>query len=117
MASLWQPDEAFFDLIRDREVANVMLREVAGKKVADSNVTEKVKTQKDIIRDCLAGANDRPKVEGWVPKWLAFAPASYTARPFETLMRWKTVAPLLKGAPAPQPVPAEPPAPLAVAAE
>jgi ParB family chromosome partitioning protein len=117
MANLWQADDAIFDLIRDREVANAMLREVAGKRQADANVTETVKTQKAIIRDCLAGANDRPKVEGWVPKWLTFAPASYTARPFDTLMRWKKVAPLLKGAPAPQPVSAAPPAPLAIAAE
>jgi ParB family chromosome partitioning protein len=35
MATLWTPDDALFDLVRDRQVANAMLREVAGKKVAD----------------------------------------------------------------------------------
>ncbi len=91
MANWWQPDDAFFDLIRDRQVVNAMLREVAGKKVADGNIAEKVKAQKGIIRDCLAGENGRKKVEGWTPKWLRFPAASYTARPFATLAAWKKV--------------------------
>ncbi len=101
MAALWQADDAFFDLIRDRKVTNAMLREVAGKKVADANLTEKVKTQKTIIRDCLTGANNRKKVDGWVPKWLTFPPAAYVGRPFETLARFKDIAGLAKGLPAP----------------
>ncbi len=76
----WAPDDAFFDLIRDREVANRMVAEVAGKTVANGNATEKVKTQKSIIRDCLAGANNRPKVEGWMPRWMQFPATAYTKR-------------------------------------
>ncbi|MEW5424046.1 ParB/RepB/Spo0J family partition protein [Amorphus sp. 3PC139-8] len=68
----WQPDDAFFDMIRDKAVLNAMLAEVAGKRCADANVAEKAKTQKKIIRDCLDGANGRVKVEGWLPGWLAF---------------------------------------------
>ncbi|HWL46349.1 MAG TPA: ParB/RepB/Spo0J family partition protein [Sphingomonadaceae bacterium] len=101
MASLWTPDDAFFDLIRDRQVVNAMLREIGGKKVADGNITEKVKTQKGIIRDHLAGANQRPKVDGWTPKWLRFPAASYTARPFVTLGRWKAVERNFKNLPSP----------------
>jgi ParB family chromosome partitioning protein len=76
----WTPDETFFDLIRDREVANRMLAEVAGKKVADGNAAEKVRTQKAIIRDCLAGENNRKKVEGWVPRYMQFPALAYTKR-------------------------------------
>jgi ParB family chromosome partitioning protein len=101
MASLWTPDEAFFDLIRDRQVVNAMLREVGGKKVADGNIAGKVKVQKGIIRDHLTGENDRPKVEGWTPKWLRFPAASYTARPFVTLARWKGIERALRKLPAP----------------
>jgi len=68
----WQPDDAFFDLIRDRTTVNAVLAEVAGEAVAKANVAEKVKAQKQIVRDCLAGANGRTKVEGWLPGWLAF---------------------------------------------
>lgn len=68
----WQPDAAFFELIRERATINAMLAEVAGESVAKGNVSEKVKTQKQIIGDCLAGKNDRPKVENWLPGWMAF---------------------------------------------
>lgn len=74
----WQPDDAFFDMIRDKAVLNAMLAEVAGKRCADANVAEKAKTQKKIVRDCLDGANGRAKVEGWLPGWLAFPVRAYT---------------------------------------
>ncbi|HLG90341.1 MAG TPA: ParB N-terminal domain-containing protein [Alphaproteobacteria bacterium] len=68
----WQPDETFFALARERATVNAMLAEIAGKSVADANVTERAKTQKQIIRDCLAGANGRTKAEGWLPSLMAF---------------------------------------------
>jgi len=92
----WSPDEAFFDLTRDREAVNAVLREVGGKRVADGNLTERVKTQKAILRDHLEGANDRPKVEAWTPRWMAFPPTAYTKRPFAAAARARSVAPLLR---------------------
>ena len=77
---VYDPDAALFDGIRDREVLVSMLTEVAGPEVADANKAEKGATIKAIIRDCLNGENGRQKVEGWLPRWLAFPPASYTAR-------------------------------------
>ncbi|HTN59953.1 MAG TPA: ParB/RepB/Spo0J family partition protein [Devosia sp.] len=71
-SEVWQVDETFFELVRDRTTVNAMLAEVAGKSVAKANVDEKVKTQKKIIRDCLAGENWRSKVEGWLPGWMQF---------------------------------------------
>jgi ParB family chromosome partitioning protein len=95
MAAFWSPDQAFFDLIRDREAVNAMLKEVGGKKVADGNVSEKVKTQKGILRDFLEGTGDRVKVAKWTPKWLTFPAMAYTRRPFATAQRSKAVAPML----------------------
>lgn len=63
IARFWSPDDAFFDLMRDRETVNAMLKEVGGRKVADGNLTEKVKTQKGILRDFVDGANGRSKPE------------------------------------------------------
>lgn len=80
MAAHWQADEAFFDLIRDREVLLAMVAEVAGADVAEANKGEKAKVLKTIIADHLEGANGRAKFEQWVPKWMAFPPAAYTAR-------------------------------------
>lgn len=68
----WQADETFFELLRDRATVNAMLAEVAGDAVAKGNASEKLKTQKQIIRDCLAGTNGREKVETWLPGWIAF---------------------------------------------
>jgi ParB family transcriptional regulator, chromosome partitioning protein len=79
-AKTWTPDDAFFDLVREKSVVNAMLAEVAGKAVADGNVAERLKTQKQIVRDCLDGANDRPKAAGWLPGWMTFPPRGYTDR-------------------------------------
>jgi ParB family chromosome partitioning protein len=80
MARYWQADEAFFSLLRDREVLSLVVAEVAGDVVADANRGEKTKTLKTIIAGHLAGADGRAKVEGWVPKWMAFPAAAYTMR-------------------------------------
>jgi ParB family chromosome partitioning protein len=91
----WRPDDTFFDLVRERAVTNALLDDVAGKSVADANLSEKTKLQRQIIRDCLAGANGRAKVETWLPRWMAFPPRSYTDREgFRPVEEWNRVAEL-----------------------
>lgn len=80
MATVWQADDALFDLIRDREVLLAMVEEVAGKPVAEANAKATGKVLKTIISDCLTGENGRTKIEGWVPCWLRFPAFGYTAR-------------------------------------
>ena len=80
MAQVWQADDALLDSLRDREVIDAMLAEVAGKDMAEANAKETGKTKRQIIRDYLTGTNGRAKVEGWVPRWLHFPPGSYTQR-------------------------------------
>lgn len=80
MAPVWQADDAFFALIRDKEVLRAMLAEVAGETVASANANEKGKTMTRIIRAHLDGSEGRARVENWVPRWLAFPPAHYTPR-------------------------------------
>lgn len=92
MGAVWQPDDAFFDLIRDRQVVNAMVAEIAGKRRADANVAEKLKTQKQIIRDCLTGSNGRDKAEAWLPGWMQFPVRSYTDRGgLRTAEQWARV--------------------------
>jgi ParB family chromosome partitioning protein len=69
---LWQPDDCFFELLRDRSTVNAVLAQVGGKQVAKANIAEKAKTQKGIIREYLAGTNGRTKVERWLPGWMEF---------------------------------------------
>jgi ParB family chromosome partitioning protein len=80
MGDWWQADAAFFDLVRDREVSQALLAEIAGDVVAKANEKEKAKTVRKIARDHIAGADGRTKVERWVPRWMRFPPAAYTAR-------------------------------------
>lgn len=80
MADWWEADAAFFALIRDREVLTRIVAEVAGERVADANAAEKTATLKAIVGAHLDGADGRPKVERWVPRWMRFAPSAYTER-------------------------------------
>jgi ParB family chromosome partitioning protein len=80
MADWWQADDAFFSLLRDREVLGALVSEVAGEAVASANAGEKSKTLKRIIGDHLEGAEGRTKVERWVPRWMQFPPNAYTGR-------------------------------------
>lgn len=77
MAATWTADNAFFDLLRDKRLVNTMVADLAGKSVADANISATGKVQKQIIRDCLTGGNGRTKVEGWVPRWMAFPSRAY----------------------------------------
>jgi len=77
MKAYWQPDDAFFNLLRDKKAVNAMLADIGGTDVAAANIAEPVKTQKRIIRDFLAGTG-RPKVEDWLPGYLEFPFRAYT---------------------------------------
>ena len=57
---LWQKQNEAIATKRDAHRSGL-------ERVADANVSEKTKAKKQIIRDCLAGANGRAKVEGWLP--------------------------------------------------
>lgn len=99
MAQHWQPDDALLDLIRDREVLDRILAEVAGEQVAQGNASATGKVKRGIIRDCLTGDGGRAKVEGWVPTWMAFPPAAYMTRGgVGTVRRAEQVAGLLPAA-------------------
>jgi len=77
MADLWEADEPFFELIRDKKVLTAMVAELAGQDAAAANAGQTGKVLKGIIRDCLAGENGRARVDNWVPKWLLFPTGSY----------------------------------------
>ena len=79
-AAYWSADAAFYELLRDREVATAILAEVGGAAVATANAKEKGKTIKGLIADFLTGENGRAKREAWVPRWMAFPPSAYTER-------------------------------------
>ncbi|MCC7428691.1 MAG: ParB/RepB/Spo0J family partition protein [Alphaproteobacteria bacterium] len=80
MAAWWEPDQAFFDLLRDKAAINAMVAEVAGKRSAKDSLTKPAAFQKDIIRGFLEGRNGSPKPEGWLPRYMRFPMQGYTKR-------------------------------------
>jgi len=80
IADGFEVDGALLDLIKDREVLDAMLGEVAGQPVADGNAKTTGKVKRQIIADCLNGANGRAKAERFVPRWMTFPPSAYTTR-------------------------------------
>ncbi len=72
MTADWQAEDPFFDLIRNKGLISAILKQVAGKKVADANLTATGKVMKNIIRDCLTGSNGRKRVENGLPKYFRF---------------------------------------------
>jgi ParB family transcriptional regulator, chromosome partitioning protein len=80
MADYWVADDAFYALVRDREVLTEVLREIGGDVVAQAHAAEKGKTIKGVINDFLTGGNGRAKRDHWVPRWMAFPPSAYTQR-------------------------------------
>jgi ParB family chromosome partitioning protein len=104
MAAMWQPDAAFFELIRDKAIVKALLADIGGEAVASANAGEKVKAQKQLVRDFIDGTNGRPQ-RAWLPRWLAFPPAAYTDRGgFRMVSHALQVAPLFEGANAPEEV-------------
>jgi ParB family chromosome partitioning protein len=63
----WQPDDAFFELARDREAVGAMLGEVIGAQAAAGYLTDTGTRKKAIIRKALTG-DGRTKVDGWLPR-------------------------------------------------
>jgi len=80
MADSWSADRALLDLIKDREVLDAMVAELAGGEAAEANARATGKVKRQIVADCLNGINGRAKVERFVPKWMAFPPGAYTDR-------------------------------------
>jgi ParB family transcriptional regulator, chromosome partitioning protein len=80
MADYWVADDAFYSLLRDREVLTALLSEVGGVAVAQAHADEKTKVIKGVINDYLTGENGRERRESWLPRWMAFPPSAYTTR-------------------------------------
>ncbi len=75
----WDADDTFLELMRDKEAINAMLGELAGKHVADGNISETSKVQKKVIKNCLNGSRTPEQTE-WLPRYMKFPMGSYTER-------------------------------------
>ncbi|PKP79609.1 MAG: hypothetical protein CVT79_18740 [Alphaproteobacteria bacterium HGW-Alphaproteobacteria-18] len=72
----WQPDEAFFDLLRDRRVTRSFLAEIVSPEAAGKAETATLKAQKAQLVSALA-ARDGAKGDAWAPGWMQVPPARH----------------------------------------
>jgi len=80
--ALWTPDDAFFDIIRDKRVINAMVADIGGKAMADSMVSETGTKQKTALRNRMdpnVVGKDTAQ-PGWRPRWMQTRPAHYIDR-------------------------------------
>lgn len=91
MSEVWQVDEAFFALLRDKEAISAMLKQVGSKQVADAHITSTAKMQKKMIADYLDGTR-KPHKKDWQPRYMDFPMRSYTKRSsLDAIDNWKAV--------------------------
>jgi ParB family chromosome partitioning protein len=94
-AGKWQPDDIFFELLRDKATINAVLEDIAGKQIAEANEGATGRVQKGVIVDCLKGLNGRKQIKDWVPNWLKFPFEGHTGAPIETTSvgaEWQRIA-------------------------
>ena len=96
MRDCWNDTAVLPDLIRDKQLLNAVVGEVAGADVAEANAGATAKVQRGILVDCLTGSNGRTEVGDWLPRWFAFPPSGYTERGgVGCIERSERIAPLL----------------------
>lgn len=94
----WSPDDTFFDLLKDKQAINAVLKEVGGKAVADAHIASTAKVQKGVIRQHIDGTR-KPHKPDWVPRYAAFPMKGYTKRGgIEAIERGKAARKVLNAA-------------------
>ena len=97
LGDYWQPDEAFFSLLRDKRSINALLSDIARPSVAEGMITETGKAQREAIKNRLRG-NGVPKARpDWRPKWMQIPPARHIkSAPNCVADNWLAIAGLFK---------------------
>tara|TARA_R110001606_G_scaffold47570_1_gene121228 strand:+ start:54888 stop:56915 length:2028 start_codon:yes stop_codon:yes gene_type:complete len=93
----WSPDEAFFDLLRDKRAINAMFADIASPSVAESVIKESGKVQKALIKNRIEGVDCKPN-PGWRPGWMHVPPTRLVEDAgCTTVAAWERIADLFEG--------------------
>lgn len=74
--TFWRPDEAFFDLLRDRRVVRAFLAETVSPHAAKQAESAPLKALKAQLVSALA-ARDGSEGDAWTPGWMQVPPARH----------------------------------------
>tara|TARA_R100000935_G_scaffold7355_1_gene15575 strand:- start:247 stop:2274 length:2028 start_codon:yes stop_codon:yes gene_type:complete len=93
----WSPDDAFFDLLRDKRAINAMVADIASPSVAESVTKESGKVQKALIQNRIEGV-DCTANPGWRPGWMQVPPTRLVeGAGYATVEAWDRIAGLFEG--------------------
>ena len=72
-AEFWKPDEAFFDLLRDKRVMTAFIADAVSPEAARDAEGETTKVQKALLAEVLA-ARETSHAAAWTPGWMQVPP-------------------------------------------
>lgn len=73
LSAAWSPDEAFFDLTKDKRAINAMIGDIATASLAESCRTETGKAQKQVLANRVSGEGCKANPD-WRPGWMQVPP-------------------------------------------
>ena len=77
-AEFWKPDEAFFDLLRDKRVITAFIADAVSPEAARDAAGETTKVQKALLAKALA-ARETSHATAWMPGWVQVPPTRLIA--------------------------------------
>lgn len=93
----WSTDDAFFELLRDKQAINAMVADIASPSVAESVSKESGKVQKALIQNRIEGV-DCTANPGWRPGWMQVPPTRLVeGAGCATVEAWERIAGLFEG--------------------
>lgn len=88
----WQPDEAFWTLVRDKRAINAMVEDIGSKPLADECRTDTAKVQKQQLTNRIDGIGCDPNSD-WRPGWMSVPPRRYISdAPSSPADAWERVS-------------------------
>jgi ParB family chromosome partitioning protein len=97
LGSYWSPDDAFFDLLRDKRAINAMVADIASPSVAENVAKESGKVQKALIKNRIEGV-DCTTNPGWRPGWMQVPPTRLVEGAGSAMVEaWERIAGLFEG--------------------
>jgi ParB family chromosome partitioning protein len=93
----WSPDDAFFELLRDKRAIHAMVADIASPSVAESFVKESGKVQKALIKNRIEGVDCTANPD-WRPGWMQVPPTRLVeGAGCATVEAWERIASLFEG--------------------
>lgn len=98
-AAYWEPEAAFYNLLRDKDCINAMLSEIGTPRLAQSMITDTAREQKNAIHNHFSGTATGKAAKDWRPRWMTTVPTRYIKKARNPIVEaWESVSSLFTNA-------------------